>query len=253
MPWLSMKWTKNILFDAQWRLKSPASRLFIQLFIQEQIKENIKAPRHWPLCAEFTGDRWIPRSKGQQRGKCFHLMMSSWCQWNESSSVQVLVWHQCSLVIMWTLITKMPTCNHLDPYQLNSEKFESNANINFQNDIFENVICKISTIYSCFSLWIHCHNDNLWCVSDLKVGILTTLGVSDCKILFRLQFVNTLSQWQPVVRQWQQSWHPNYSRCHWLYKLTLSKLKISLSRLLTYWFIVMPTLHLTNLPMKSSA
>ena len=23
-------------------------------------KENIKAPRHWPLCGEFTGDRWIP-------------------------------------------------------------------------------------------------------------------------------------------------------------------------------------------------
>ena len=22
--------------------------------------ENIKAPRHWPLCGEFTGDRWIP-------------------------------------------------------------------------------------------------------------------------------------------------------------------------------------------------
>ena len=30
-----------------------------------QIKENIKAPRHWPLCGEFTGDRWIPHTKGQ--------------------------------------------------------------------------------------------------------------------------------------------------------------------------------------------
>ena len=36
-----------------------------QFFIQTQIKENIKAPRHWPLCGEFTGDRWIPRTKGQ--------------------------------------------------------------------------------------------------------------------------------------------------------------------------------------------
>ena len=26
-------------------------------FIQVQIKENIKAPRHWPLCGEVTGDR----------------------------------------------------------------------------------------------------------------------------------------------------------------------------------------------------
>ena len=23
------------------------------------------APRHWPLCGESTGDRWIPRTKGQ--------------------------------------------------------------------------------------------------------------------------------------------------------------------------------------------
>ena len=34
-------------------------------FIQAQTKENIKAPRHWPLCVEFTGDQWIPRTNGQ--------------------------------------------------------------------------------------------------------------------------------------------------------------------------------------------
>ena len=36
-----------------------------QSFIQAQLKENIKAPRLWPLWGEFTGDRWIPRTKGQ--------------------------------------------------------------------------------------------------------------------------------------------------------------------------------------------
>ena len=36
-----------------------------QPFIQTQIKENIKAPRHWPLWGGFTGDRWIPLTKGQ--------------------------------------------------------------------------------------------------------------------------------------------------------------------------------------------
>ena len=41
-------------------------------------QRNIKDPRHWPLCVEFTGDRWIPRTNGQLRGKCFHLMTSSW-------------------------------------------------------------------------------------------------------------------------------------------------------------------------------
>ena len=38
---------------------------FIQPFIQTQIKEYIKALRHWPLCWEFTDDRWIPRTHGQ--------------------------------------------------------------------------------------------------------------------------------------------------------------------------------------------
>ena len=52
--------------------------LFAQPFIRVQIKENIKAPRHWPLWGGFTGDWWIPSTKGQQRGKCFYLMTSSW-------------------------------------------------------------------------------------------------------------------------------------------------------------------------------
>ena len=40
----------------RWRLKSPASQLFTQPFDQAQIKENIKAPRRWPLWVEFTGE-----------------------------------------------------------------------------------------------------------------------------------------------------------------------------------------------------
>ena len=34
---------------AQWRLKSPASRLFTQPLTDAQIKENTKAQRRWPL------------------------------------------------------------------------------------------------------------------------------------------------------------------------------------------------------------
>ena len=63
---------------ARLRLKLTALRLFAQPFVQMQIKENTKASRHWPLCGEFTGDRWIPRTNGQQRGKCFHLVTSLW-------------------------------------------------------------------------------------------------------------------------------------------------------------------------------
>ena len=40
-------------------------------------QRNIKASRHCPLCREFTGDRWILRTKGQWCGKCSNLMTSS--------------------------------------------------------------------------------------------------------------------------------------------------------------------------------
>ena len=52
--------------------------MFTQTFVQAQIKENIEAPCHWPLWEEFTSNRWLPRTKGQLRRKCFHLMTSSW-------------------------------------------------------------------------------------------------------------------------------------------------------------------------------
>ena len=45
---------------ARWRLKSPASRLFTQLFIQAQIKGNIKAPRQWPLWGELYIYEYTP-------------------------------------------------------------------------------------------------------------------------------------------------------------------------------------------------
>ena len=41
------------------------SLTFTQPFIQAQIKENIKAPRHWRLCGEFTGDRLKPQTNSQ--------------------------------------------------------------------------------------------------------------------------------------------------------------------------------------------
>ena len=43
--------------------KSPASRLFTQRLIHLQIKENIKAPRHLPLCGEFTGTGELPAQR----------------------------------------------------------------------------------------------------------------------------------------------------------------------------------------------
>ena len=44
----------SVSFPHWWHLKSLASLLFAQPFVQAQIKENIKALRHWPLWGEFT-------------------------------------------------------------------------------------------------------------------------------------------------------------------------------------------------------
>ena len=61
------------------RLKSPAARLFTHPFIQAQIKENIEAPRHWPLWGEFTSNAenvsiWWRHHAGQS-------LIQLACQW----------------------------------------------------------------------------------------------------------------------------------------------------------------------------
>ena len=66
--WLMFRTGRSNKAASWWarrRLKSPTLRLLTQSFIQTQIKENIKARCHWPLWGEFTGDRWMPRTKGQ--------------------------------------------------------------------------------------------------------------------------------------------------------------------------------------------
>ena len=94
------------------RIKSPASWLFTQLFIHAQMKENIKAPRHWPLCGEFTRDQWIPHTKwGPVSQKMFPfddviISMSNLCR---SEGVCYLGWckqehaikvQQCNMIMI---------------------------------------------------------------------------------------------------------------------------------------------------------
>ena len=88
------KWTKNVCWKTfschgiiklpiKWRHiehdgvsnHQPDDCLLNRLF-NAQIKENITAPRHWPLCGEFTGDRGIPRKKGPVTLHFFYLMTS---------------------------------------------------------------------------------------------------------------------------------------------------------------------------------
>ena len=54
---------------------SLASPLRAQSFAEAQIKENIKAPRHWPLWGESTGHWWFP----SQRASNAENISISWC------------------------------------------------------------------------------------------------------------------------------------------------------------------------------
>ena len=98
----------------RWHLKSPASRLFTKLFIQAHIKESIKPPRHWALWGKFTDYQWIPCTKVQKRGKCFHLMTPScvflnenvyafWLKlhWSLFLRVQLTIFQQLVQVMAW--------------------------------------------------------------------------------------------------------------------------------------------------------
>ena len=69
----------------RWRLKSPASRLFTQPFIPTQIKENIKAPRHWPLCGEFTGTGEFPAQRASDAEN-----VSIWWRHHEDNVLQII-------------------------------------------------------------------------------------------------------------------------------------------------------------------
>ena len=70
---LSLQWRHN---EGDGVSNQQPHECLLKRLFRRRSKKNIKAPRHRPLWGEFTGDRWIPRTKGQLRGKCFHLMTS---------------------------------------------------------------------------------------------------------------------------------------------------------------------------------
>ena len=77
---------EHCTFSLQWRHNDhggvsnhqPCGCLLNRLFIRRWKKTS--KLRVTGLCAGIHRDRWIPRTKGQQRGKWFHLMTSS-CIW----------------------------------------------------------------------------------------------------------------------------------------------------------------------------
>ena len=106
-----LSWThcRPTLLTLQWRHNErigisnyqPHDCLLNCLF-KAQIKENIKAPRQWPLWEKFASDRWILCTKGQWSGKwCHHDNgQQLWCAMYvslEMSGPGTLHWYACYL------------------------------------------------------------------------------------------------------------------------------------------------------------
>ena len=69
---------------------------FLNRLFRRRSKETSKLRVNWPLWGDFTGDPWIPRTNGQLRGKCFHLMTSPWWPMDIliQSNVKTIVYNQ---------------------------------------------------------------------------------------------------------------------------------------------------------------
>ena len=111
----------------RWPLKSPASWLFTQSFIQPQIKENIKDPRNWPLCGEFTGT-----VENVYIWWCHHVVQIMACRL-DNASANLKQW--CN-ILNWILRNKL---------QWNLDR---NWNIFIKENTFENVIWEMLPISS---------------------------------------------------------------------------------------------------------
>ena len=101
---VSLQWRHNGVVASQ----LTSLTMFTKPFIRAQTKESIKAPRHWPLCGEFTGDRWMPAQIASNAEN-----VSIWWRHHVSSNIQPWYWpcspgisryqHNVISKVHWTL------------------------------------------------------------------------------------------------------------------------------------------------------
>ena len=101
-------------------------------------------------------DRWIPRTKGQLRGKCFHLMTSSWIfrQWHLRLN-QMAVYRQHFQIYCIERLWPPPVDrNGVNSLILTQAKFC--IILNFENCCMDSLIywsnkmCIIQNVYCCY-------------------------------------------------------------------------------------------------------
>ena len=75
---------------------------FLNRFFHVQIKENMKAPRHWPLWGEFSGYRWMMSLCVDIRYSWCHICQAAWHHLN--GRVRALI-RTCSCTHTYMLLT----------------------------------------------------------------------------------------------------------------------------------------------------
>ena len=107
----------NDIIMGRYRVSNNQPHDVSQPFIDAQIKENIKALRHWPLCVEFTGGRWIPRTKASNAEN-----VSIW--WRHHGLPirrKTLTWRWCSYGTKHAMF-RIRTANAYFLWKLNNHK-----------------------------------------------------------------------------------------------------------------------------------
>ena len=87
--------------------------IFVQPFVQSQIKEIIKAPRHWPLCGEFSGGHHVIYSISQEicTRFCFVVVMQSFIMNSHKVFIHI---HQGCFAATGAIV-RLPQCQWSKP------------------------------------------------------------------------------------------------------------------------------------------
>ena len=93
-----------------WRLKSPATRLFAQQFIQADIEENIKGLHHWPLWGNQSVTGGLPSLRASYT--------ESASMWQRLNGKDTWAWHQHCTGVTWLSWRLMTPINGLSVQQL---------------------------------------------------------------------------------------------------------------------------------------
>ena len=146
---------------------------------------------------ESADDRWIVRTKGQQGGKCFHLMTSSWGKWNETRTTRTPAFWDTPAT-PWLSILMIHIRSQVKTRQSQSYKSKKNTiNSNFARNLHTR-----DTLWGQPIIW---DNDGL-----LPIKL-------DHKKLISMKFYLELKTFHSTKCIWRcrlQKWRPSCLNCN---------------------------------------